>query len=69
VVAPQAARAFHQQLQASYHRAPERLAALHLPDADHLLRASEWRQVTPQVVEWFSRFLPMEAPGESQGAG
>jgi hypothetical protein len=63
------ARDFHQRLQPYYHEAPERLAALHLPAAGHLMAAADWRRVTGRLIDWFARFLAVEPPAREEDGG
>lgn len=58
IVPPGPARAFHARLLPLYDSAPERLDAIHLPDAGHLMSARHWRQATGTLIDWFQRFLP-----------
>jgi len=67
LVPPGPARALNARLLPFYAAAPERLAALHLPDATHLMSAGHWRRVTAALIDWFERFLPLPPPEAEQG--
>jgi dienelactone hydrolase len=62
LVDPEPARQLVSALAPYYATSPERLAALHIPEAQHLMAPAHWRLVAEALIPWFERFVSVEPP-------